>query len=327
MKRTVATVLILALFIIAIPCVALVGGEEKSPKTQERQAEYADISDKSGEETVKVFLSQDESVAEMTGLEYLVGCVAAEMPANFHAEALKAQAVVSYTYVKKLKNDGNTAQGGADISDSSDTHQGYIDKEERQKRWGDNFEKYESKITAAVQEVYGYAVTYDSKVITAAYHAVSSGQTEDAQNVWGSEVPYLKSVTSDGDKLSPSYSEQASFTAEEFKAKLSSQQGVSFSQEPSQWIGADTVKSDAGTVLKITVGSKEMTGQQLRSALGLRSACFDVAYSDGSFVFTVYGYGHGVGMSQYGADYMARQGATWQEIIKHYYTGVEVVKT
>lgn len=326
MKNMLAMLLSLALIIIAIPCLSLLTKGEKDTQAP-ASSQGEDAVYKSTSDTVKVFLSQDKSVVELSDEEYLVGCVAAEMPAGYDIEALKAQAAVSYTYLISLRlNPGASDKkeiSGADISDSSQTHQGYINKEERQKKWGDNFERYEKKILEAVNAVRGKVITYNGKPITAAYHAISTGRTEDAQNVWGGEVSYLKAVTSDGDRLSPNFESELAVTPQELKQKLQGE-GVSFSDNPEEWIGKEISATESGTVTLISIGGKAFTGQQIRAALSLKSAAFTAAYSNGSFIFKTAGYGHLVGMSQYGADYMARQGGKWDEIIRHYYTDVEI---
>lgn len=191
-----------------------------------------------------------------------------------------------------------------------------------QGKWGDKYETYEKKIEEAVKDVFGKTITYDGEIITAAFHAISCGQTFSAEEVWGKDVPYLKSVTSAGDKLSPDYSSTLTLTADAFK-KAFAGSGAELGGDAKKWIG-EIKKTDSGYISCAVIGEKEFTGAQMREKLGLRSACFEIKCTDDEFKITVHGYGHGVGMSQYGADYMARQGSDWQEIIKHYYTGVEI---
>lgn len=190
-----------------------------------------------------------------------------------------------------------------------------------QGKWGDKYETYEKKIEEAVKDVFGKTITYDGEIITAAFHAISCGQTFSAEEVWGKDVPYLKSVTSAGDKLSPDYSSTLTLTADEFK-KLSPARAQS--STATQKVDRRNQKDGQRIYFLRRDWWKEFTGAQVREKLGLRSACFEIKCTDDEFKITVHGYGHGVGMSQYGADYMARQGSDWQEIIKHYYTGVEI---
>ncbi|MCR4925350.1 MAG: stage II sporulation protein D [Clostridiales bacterium] len=327
MKSKFTLLVCLAFIIISIPCLAFLSLKDEKTQSFKEALIKSENNAQDEASTVKVFLNQSSDVVEMSSLEYLVGCVAAEMPAVYNVEALKAQAVVSNTYLKKVqRGTKDEALKGADISDSSKTHQGYINKEERQKRWGDNFEKYEEKITNAVKEVKDYIITYNGELITAAYHAISAGQTEDAVNVWGKSVPYLKSVESEFDKLSPDFSAELSINKDDFKNKLKDKESIDFSADAGQWINSEIDYSDTGTVMKIKIGGQDFSGQEIRNIFSLRSAVFSVSYKDGAFIFKTSGYGHLVGLSQYGADYMARQGSSWEEIIKHYYTGVEIEK-
>ena len=266
--------------------------------------------------------SSTKKINEIDMFEYVVGAVAAEMPPTYHSQALRAQAAVCYTYAVKKRSSPDPTLGGADITDDSAVHQGYLDAAARKEKWGDKYETYEKKIEEAVKDVFGKTITYDGEIITAAFHAISCGQTFSAEEVWGKDVPYLKSVTSAGDKLSPDYASTLTLTADEFK-KAFAGSGAEFGGDAKKWIG-EIKKTDSGYISCAVIGEKEFTGAQVREKLGLRSACFEIKCTGDEFKITVHGYGHGVGMSQYGADYMARQGSDWQEIIKHYYTGVEI---
>ena len=266
--------------------------------------------------------SSTKKINEIDMFEYVVGAVAAEMPPTYHSQALRAQAAVCYTYAVKKRSSPDPTLGGADITDDSAVHQGYLDAAARKEKWGDKYETYEKKIEEAVKDVFGKTITYDGETITAAFHAISCGQTFSAEEVWDKDVPYLKSVTSAGDKLSPDYSSTLTLTADEFK-KAFAGSGAELGGDAKKWIG-EIKKTDSGYISCAVIGEKEFTGAQVREKLGLRSACFEIKCTDDEFKITVHGYGHGVGMSQYGADYMARQGSDWQEIIKHYYTGVEI---
>lgn len=274
-------------------------------------------------QTVKVYMTKTQETVEIELDEYLLGVLAAEMPATYHEEALKAQAAAAYTYLlNKRKNPDNTLNG-ADLSDSSATHQGYLDAAARKEKWGDKTEAYEKKLKKAAEEVEGKVIVYEGEPIIAAFHAINSGVTQSAQTVWGGEVPYLKSVNSVGDKLSPDCVKTVAISAGEFASLAGNIDGCSLNGDAESWIGNVNTNPD-GYVKTVEIGSAELTGLEARDALGLRSAVFTCEYKDDNFMFTTSGYGHCVGMSQYGADYMARQGSTWEEIIKHYYTGVEV---
>lgn len=279
------------------------------------------------EEVITVFLSETDKTLTVSEFEYVCGSVAAEMPLTYHEEALKAQAVACYTNSIRLKNSADKSSiNGADISDDTSVHQGYLSKEERKEKWGESYQKYESKLETVVNEVLGEYLTYNNDYCVAAFSAICTGTTESAENVWGNKIPYLVSVKSSGDTLSPAYSSTNTFTKSQF-ISIMKDLGVSINSKTdiSSVIGKAKT-SKAGTVLKIEINKKELTGMQIREAFSLKSAAFKVTATENEVTFKVNGYGHGVGMSQYGADYMARQGSTYDEILKHYYKGAEIVK-
>ena len=276
---------------------------------------------------MKVLRASSNRVETMSDLEYVIGAVSAEMPPTYHTEALKAQAAACYTFALRSRNEQlkkpDDALSGAYLNDDSSQHQGFISKEESREKWGDKFDTYYKKISEACEAVVGKAIVYDGEPIVAAFHAICSGQTERAQVVWGKDLPYLQSVQSTGDRLSPDYASTLSLTKDQFSTMAKKLGEVSLEDDASKWF-ASPETSKAGTVTAITIGGQKVTGQQVREAFGLRSACFTLEYKNDRFTFHVRGYGHCVGMSQYGADYMARQGSSWEEIVQHYYKGAEI---
>lgn len=268
-------------------------------------------------------------VEEIDVREYVIGAVCAEMPATFEPEALKAQAVAAHTYAERQhlieQSNPTPALCGADFSNDSSQYQACFTENQARQYYGDSFEASYAKICAAVDEVLPYILQYDGEPIIAAFCSMSSGKTENAETVWGSAVDYLVSVESSADTTAPRYLETQSFTKDELQAAA---EGVfsdlELGDDPAQWVVLGKY-SDAGTLLTATVGGQEISGQELRAMLGLRSAAISMAYEDGSFVFTTRGYGHGVGMSQYGANTMAKDGSDWREILAHYYPNTEVV--
>ena len=274
------------------------------------------------EDTITVFRSVNQDNLEINFFEYVCGSVAAEMPLSYHEEALKAQAIVCYTNALRLKN--STKDNKAyHITDDSSVHQGYLSKDQREEKWGDDFEKYENKLKSIVKSVEKLAVYYNDEPCIAAFHAISPGKTECAENIWGEEVPYLTSVKSIGDNLSPHYSSVVTFEKEEF-IKIAQNLTKNKNIKSLKNIIKITEKSKAGTVLKATINKQAFTGDEIRKAFSLKSAVFSIEATEKAITFNVTGYGHGVGMSQYGADFMARQGSTYEEILKHYYEGVEI---
>ncbi len=324
MRTGLIVCIIIAISLILCPAAALADGIFENDDAQDVIAVQTD--EKESGEYISVMSSSTGKTEKIKLREYIIGSVAAEMPALYHTEALKAQAVASYTYAKKVGEQNEKYKesylGDADITDSPDTHQGYIDEKRRREKWGDNFEEYEKKIEDAVDEVFGYFMTYNGDTALAVYHSNSAGKTQSAKTLWGTEIPYLISVESPGDKLSPDYVTTHEFTKSEFK-KLAKNCDISLDGDAEEWVG-ELTKADSGYIMSVRLGSTEVSASKFREEFGLKSCCFDIDYDDGEFTVTCYGYGHGAGMSQYGADYMARQGCTWREILKHYYTGIEI---
>ena len=186
--------------------------------------------------------------------------------------------------------------------------------------WGDHYELYRKKVTAAAETAMQSILTYEGQPIVAAYFAITAGKTtEDAGNVWEGSLPYLTPVDSSWDKNAPGYRSTVTLTAADLRKKLTGA-SVLVGPKPEEWLKIIT-RSEAGYVTAVQAGDRVLTGQQLRHLLGLRSAAFTVDYKGGLFTFEVLGYGHGVGLSQYGAQYMAQHGSGWREILSHYYPG------
>ena len=267
---------------------------------------------------------QDGTVEELTLEDYLWGVVAAEMPASFEPEALKAQAAAARTYTIRLQSAVTPKHENAQLCDDSTCCQAYVERKAAEARWGLQAGVFGEKITNAVSETDGLGVLYDGKPIQAVFFSSAAGSTVDAVEVWGSAVDYLKSVDSpEGDEV-PNYRSQVSLTVQEVKDRvMNAYPGADLSGEPSTWFGVPEY-SAGGSVAAIRVGGIELTGQQVRVLFELRSAAFTVSLQGDQFLFAVTGYGHGVGMSQYGANAMAKEGANYKEILTWYYTGTEV---
>lgn len=266
-----------------------------------------------------------DTVLEMDLGEYLIGVVRAEMPASFQPEALKAQAVAARTYtLYKIQTGGNHG-GDADICTDSTCCQAYLDEERARANWGADAEDNEKKVEEAVAETDGEVILYAGVPILAVFHSSSAGLTRQAGEVWLNDLPYLQAVDSpEPAEAIPNYYSRVEFTAEEFRGKiLAAFPEADLSGGMETWL-KDAVVDSAGSVSTVSVGGVTIKGSGLRSALGLRSACFTWEVRDGGLVFFVTGYGHGVGMSQYGANAMASRGADYREILTHYYTGVTV---
>lgn len=267
-----------------------------------------------------------ETVREMNLEEYLVGVVRAEMPAAFETEALKAQAVAARTYtLYKLQTGGNHGEN-ADICTDPACCQAYLDEDRARANWKENAGAYEARVEAAVRSTGGEAVLYGGAPILAVFHSSSAGLTRAAGEVWQNDLPYLQAVTSPeaGGNGIPNYYSRVEFTEEELRARLlAAFPEADLSGSPDRWLQNPSADS-AGSVGTVSVGGVTVKGTQVRSALGLRSACFTWEVQGEKLIFFVTGYGHGVGLSQYGANAMAAAGADYREILTHYYTGVTV---
>lgn len=269
-----------------------------------------------------------DEVVTLTEEDFLIRTLAMEMSPSTHEEALKAQTVATYTYYARRRQQqqkkADPVLQGADFAAPNDKFPAAYTEEKLRERWGEQYAENYAKLQAAVSAVQGVAITHEGTYIDACYHAISSGSTESAATVWGADIPYLQAVASPGDRLSSGYASEVTLSAEEVRTILTTEApDLTLSDDPAAWFGEPAL-SAAGTVAQQPVGNTTLAGTRVRQLFGLRSAAFTVAYADGNFTFAVRGYGHGVGMSQYGADYLAHQGYTYEEILHYYYTDVEI---
>ena len=265
--------------------------------------------------TVLTVVNRAGNLQQMDLREYLVGVVLAEMPASFESEALKAQAVVARTYTRKRMEGGK--HGQAAVCMDSGCCQGWRSGEDYLAQGGK--QSAVEKVRAAVADTDGLVLRYEGRLIDATYFSCSGGVTEDAVAVWGQDVPYLKSVQSPGEEEAPRFTDRVSFSAAEFAGKL----GLSAAGDPGNWFGSVTYTTGGG-VETMVIRGKSFSGTQLRSKLGLRSTAFEIAVSGDKITVTTRGFGHRVGMSQYGAQAMAQEGSSFSDILAHYYTGTEL---
>lgn len=310
MRFTAFLSLCLALSMIFTPLIPI--KSKKSETKEEKSVSSVKYTEVSEEEKITIIRSKTNAEETMTIRDYVIGVVSAEISPLYADEAIKAQAVAAHTYaLYQLSH-------GVKLTDDYTKHQAYISPSEAKEKWGDKYEIYSKKITSCTDEVINKVITYDGEIILPAFFALCSGQTENSRDIWGGDKPYLVSVTSVGDTLSENLTNEVTVKKEDFEAFSS----LTINEIPV--INLDTTPS--GAVKKITINSKEFSGSKIQEAFNLKSNNFTVKYAEGNFIFTVTGNGHGVGMSQYGADFMARQGSSYEEILKHYYTGVEVTE-
>ena len=276
-----------------------------------------------GTHTLRV-LQKDGAVVELTLADYLWRVVAAEMPASFEEDALRSQAVCARTYSLWRQAAGTHGADGADVCADSSCCQAYITPEDAALRWGDSAAACSVKIAGAVADTDGYVLTYEGALIQAVFFSSANGSTAGAAEVWGRSLPYLTPVDSpEGDEV-PNYHSTVSLTADGVRGLAESAGlGCDLSGPPSEWF-QNLTRTASGRVESVELGGVELSGGAARSLFSLRSASFDVSEEDGTFTFSVTGYGHGVGLSQYGANALAREGSAWREILAHYYTGAEL---
>lgn len=279
---------------------------------------------------VKLYRREKNVVEELDLEEYVKGVVSSEMPANFDEEALKAQAVAARTYYmnKRINPCKDAKIKGAEICDSTNC-QVYMDKEERMSKWSkDDGESNWNKISEAVESTKGEVLTYDGVVLEyPQFFAVSSGKTEDAVDVFAMNIPYLKSIDSKGEEIAPKFESTLSISLDEFVDKIKSQyKDIVLSKDNIE----DSIKiqsyTKGGGVKEIKVGNKNISGIEFRKILNLNSTNFTISFKNNNIVFLCKGYGHGVGMSQWGANAMAKNGSKYNDILKYYYSGIEIEK-
>lgn len=292
---------------------------------ENKQTESADVEYNYNNYGIIKLLHHDTGEVEEVDIdEYLYHVVSAEMPVDYDIEALKAQAVVARTYTIYKIN--NKKHDNADICDDSDCCQAWVSKEVRFSRWEEGKQEENwKKIQDCVNSTKGQIITYNNEPINAFFHSNSGGKTEMPINVWGgSGYPYLQVVETSGEDGYQQYSSEAEFLYDEVLNKLKEK----YQDIQIDFNNDDDVKileyTDSGRVKTMKFGNHEIAGTEVRSIFGLRSTNFEISKQDGKIKFTVKGYGHGVGMSQTGADSLAKQGYGYQDIIKHFYTGVEI---
>lgn len=277
---------------------------------------------------IKVYIAAEDRVEEMSKGQYLREVVSAEMPASFEIEALKAQAVAARSYLEArmaayAKNGAPPEHKGADICTDHTHCKAWISQAERMKLWEKDADSNWEKISSAVSSTSGEVITYNGEVISAVFHSTSSGKTENSRDVWGGDRPYLVSVESPGEEVAPNFKSEKTISTEEF-CRIASENidGTDFS---GALIG-DIVRSEAGGIISIVIGGVSIKGTQLRTMYDLKSTNAQIEIDGENVRFDVTGYGHGVGMSQYGANAMAKNGAAYADILTHYYSGVKIEK-
>ena len=275
----------------------------------------------------ETFLVEDQvtgQVLELSRQEYVLGAVAAEMPVSWPDEALKAQAVAAHSYALYCR-DHTTLQSGAWLTADPARRQGCLTEPVLRSYWGTAYDENYARLSSLVDEVLDDLLTYENSPACTSYFAISNGRTEASENVWGSALPYLVSVDSSTDLAADNYEYTVTFSAAQVQQALAGLGLTADLAAQESWFGPAELTA-AGYAKALPVCGQTVSGTALRRVLGLRSTCFTVQYQSGNFSFTTRGYGHGVGLSQWGAKAMAEQGAGYADILAHYYPGTQLLR-
>ena len=329
MKKLIKCILYILIFILIIFILPAICTKKIKNKKEHNENEIIESQkhDYSKYGTIKLLHKKSGQIEEISIDEYLYGVVSAEMPANYEEEALKAQAVAARTYTIYQISNNNEKHKNADICDDSTCCQAWISKENRMNRWSEEErENNWNKIVKAVNSTAGKIITYNNEAINAFFHSNSGGKTEIPSNVWigGKDFPYLRSVETSGEDGYSQYSSEVKISKADLLEKLKKEYSdiqINFDENESIKILEYT---QSGRVKTVKFGNTEIAGTKVRSVIGLKSTNFSIKIDGDNVIFSVTGYGHGVGMSQTGADSMAKKGKTYEEILKHFYNGVEI---
>ncbi|MBQ4093404.1 MAG: stage II sporulation protein D [Oscillospiraceae bacterium] len=353
MMKSAALFLLFSLLITLLPMLAALpgdapaaGGQTAAPLPTEPAAQtgssgtaadadtllppQAQLQGEGAAGSIAVFDEATGQLLELSMRQYLIGALMSEMPLSFQDEALKAQVVATHSFARyseafRLQHPQSELQGAA-FSVNTAARQGYLTEEAAKARFGSSYYLQLEKAAAIVDSVLNELLYYNGAPAAAAYHAISAGRTEASENVWTQPLPYLVSVDSRWDEQAEGYESRVSVPLTEFCSALRGKNSAFSPQEvdASLW-HTEISRSEAGYVLSLHVGGCLFTGSDIRELFSLRSSCFTLEFTQDTAEFTVHGYGHGVGMSQVGADAMAREGADYRAILAHYYTGTQLL--
>ena len=296
----------------------------EQPESKAAEPEGEPKEEEAEEKPVCIRLSDGQAVQTLPLEEYLVGVVLSELPASFADEAFKAQAVAARTFTRRRCAAPKHAD--CDVCADAACCQAWTSREELKKRLGADFERVWQKAADAVAQTRDEVLLYDGALIDAVYFSCSGGMTEDAAAVWGTDVPYLRSVPSPGEQDAPRNTGERTVQADELRALLQADRpGLKLAGAPETWF-KEVERTQGGGVASVCVGGQKLSGTELRALLGLDSTCFELSFTDQAVTFQTRGFGHRVGMSQYGANAMAEQGFDYRTILRYYYRGAEIKK-
>lgn len=278
-------------------------------------------------EEITLLREKTGEIVTLSGKDYIKGCISAQIPIDYEQQALNAQAAAAATYALRLMEDTRESEapwGEADLSDSAAACQSYFDYEECIGSYGEEYNEFLPKIEAAATFGLSHIITYEKEPIYAVYHSVNTGKTASPEIIWGRSFPYLKPVESPWDKSYINYECSNEMTTEEARRLLISHKSdIEIPADFGKWFSEINV-NESGYVISLHLGKILLSGGDMWRIFGLRSPAFEISYADNVFTFKTKGYGHGVGLSQYGANEMAKSGKNAEEILKYYYSGVEI---
>lgn len=315
MKHMLTLTLTVLLIVMLLPSIMVRKADTPQPECSPSS---------SVDEDICFTVLSDNTVETVTMADYLPGVLAGEMPALFESEALMAQAVAARTYILHRMEHQSIAHPEAVICNDPACCKAYCNAQQLHENWGEHYDAYYEKVTKAVQETDGLYLTYEDQPIEAVFHASSAGATESSGSIWNDRA-YLVSVESpETEEDVPTFVSTVTFTAQQMQDMLSKHYpGMDFSADPGQWF-SQIERNESGRVQTATVCGQNLTGPQIRSVLNLRSTAFTISYTEQQFTFSVTGHGHGVGMSQYGANVYAQQGWNYADILAHYYPNTQL---
>lgn|SRR5690625_194900 len=310
----------LMLIILMIPSLIVILFKNEETHSQEDVDKRDDVPTEKEDDddslSVSIMRTESDQVEDIPLETYVRRVVASEMPAEFEMEALKAQSLAARTYIINYLLHDETADN-PEVTDGTE-HQVYKDDEELRREWGSDYHWKMEKLVEAVEATEGEILTYEDDPITPAYFSTSNGYTENSEDYWEQEIPYLRSVKSPWDEQSPQFVDQQVFTLEDVENALN----IQLQDETN--ISLDVTRTDSERVEQLIINEHELSGRDVREKLDLQSTDFTVEQKNNHLIFTTKGFGHGVGMSQYGANGMAKEGKSYEDIVKYYYKDVEV---
>jgi stage II sporulation protein D len=326
MKQHLIIITVFAILLFATPTVFGERTRLEPPPAADNAAENTDDKTNAFPKQVSLLMSNTGEVLELSIEEYLIGCLFAQIDVNYHEEALKAQATAAHTYLLRLQHDGHV------VSDNPATCQPYFTEKQAIEHFRgceETYNRHLPKVIQAARHGANRAIFYNNEPIYAVYHSLSAGVTNTAYSVWGRDFPYLRSVDSSWDREHEEFYSVNEMSSETVRLSMFRfNRTATMPPDYNDWFTAPAI-NEFGYVISIGAGENRLSGGDMWRAFGLRSTAFNITHrnmgGDSVFVTETRGFGHGVGMSQHGANAMAQRGSDYKQILKHYYTEVTVV--